>query len=115
MQVSARCLRTLDPRVILSGLLNMDSETFTKCVSDTPTTRFALGRTLTHGTLSLSGQSVVKTHARARPSSSLAPLCLPQVPDLSLGMSYCLTNNVFGTNFVLWMPYREEDRNLKFR
>ncbi|MEW5303240.1 MAG: hypothetical protein WDW36_005948 [Sanguina aurantia] len=38
-----------------------------------------------------------------------------QVPDLSLGMSFCLTNNVFGTNFVLWMPYREEDSSLKFR
>jgi hypothetical protein len=41
----------------------------------------------------------------------------PTPPDLSLGASFCLHNNAWGTNFPQWVPYRSDgaDQSLAFR
>lgn len=47
-----------------------------------------------------------------------APTAFPNVrhqPDMSDGMSYNLCNNVWGTNYVMWTPWREQDVNMTFR
>lgn len=36
-------------------------------------------------------------------------------PDLRQGMSYNLVNNVWGTNYIMWVPWRREDVNMTFR
>lgn len=36
-------------------------------------------------------------------------------PDLTQGMSYCLHNNVWGTNYVMWWPYQPQDFGIQFR
>ena len=37
------------------------------------------------------------------------------LPDLHAGMHFNLVNNVWGTNYVMWWPYQESDRNMRFR
>lgn len=49
-----------------------------------------------------------------------APFAMPspdRQPDMSQGVSWNLVNNVWGTNFVMWVPYmvNKEDVNVKFR
>jgi hypothetical protein len=36
-------------------------------------------------------------------------------PDLLQGMHFNLANNVWGTNYVMWVPYSQQDRNMAFR
>jgi hypothetical protein len=36
-------------------------------------------------------------------------------PDLARGMHSLLANNIWGTNYVMWQPYRPEDRIRRFR
>lgn len=40
---------------------------------------------------------------------------LTRPPDLSQGMSFCLHNNVWGTNYVMWWPYQPQDFSIQFR
>jgi hypothetical protein len=37
------------------------------------------------------------------------------LPDLEQGMHFNLVNNIWGTNYVMWWPYQESDRNMRFR
>ncbi|KAK9815327.1 hypothetical protein WJX72_001843 [[Myrmecia] bisecta] len=36
-------------------------------------------------------------------------------PDMTKGMSFNLANNIWGTNYIMWQPYRPEDRDMRFR
>lgn len=36
-------------------------------------------------------------------------------PDMSKGVSFCLANNIWGTNYVMWQPYTGESPNMGFR
>ncbi|EFN55987.1 hypothetical protein CHLNCDRAFT_145354 [Chlorella variabilis] len=36
-------------------------------------------------------------------------------PELLYGASYCLSNNIWGTNFPMWFPYQTGDANMRFR
>lgn len=36
-------------------------------------------------------------------------------PDMSQGMTFCLGNNIWGTNYVMWQPYLQEAANQRFR
>ncbi|EFN51908.1 hypothetical protein CHLNCDRAFT_54763 [Chlorella variabilis] len=36
-------------------------------------------------------------------------------PDLRHGVSYCLTNNIWGTNYAMWNPYLPRDASMRFR
>jgi len=36
-------------------------------------------------------------------------------PNLNLGASFALFDNIWGTNYVMWYPFLEGDGNLKFR
>lgn len=31
------------------------------------------------------------------------------------GVSHCLTNNIWGTNYVMWQPYSAQDATMRFR
>jgi len=37
------------------------------------------------------------------------------LPDVTLGMHFNLYNNIWGTNYIMWYPYLEEDQSLLFR
>eukprot|EP01117_Protostelium_nocturnum_P008713 TRINITY_DN3123_c0_g1_i1.p1 TRINITY_DN3123_c0_g1~~TRINITY_DN3123_c0_g1_i1.p1 ORF type:complete len:723 (-),score=236.00 TRINITY_DN3123_c0_g1_i1:54-2222(-) len=44
------------------------------------------------------------------------PIPLDRVDGLNEeGMSFCLYNNIWGTNYIMWYPYLEEDRASLFR
>lgn len=46
------------------------------------------------------------------------PNPLPNVrspPEVSLGISTCLVNNIWGTNYPMWYPYDDEGRDMRFR
>ena len=36
-------------------------------------------------------------------------------PDMTQGMTFCLGNNIWGTNYVMWQPYLPEAANQRFR
>jgi hypothetical protein len=36
-------------------------------------------------------------------------------PDMDQGVHFNLVNNVWGTNYVMWVPYSTEDRSMAFR
>ena len=36
-------------------------------------------------------------------------------PDMTQGMTFCLGNNIWGTNYVMWQPYLQEAANQRFR
>ena len=36
-------------------------------------------------------------------------------PDLIRGISYCLANNIWGTNYIMWQPYEPEQSRMRFR
>ena len=36
-------------------------------------------------------------------------------PDLSQGLSFLLSNNIWGTNYPCWFPYQRADANMRFR
>lgn len=36
-------------------------------------------------------------------------------PDLSKGMAYNLANNIWGTNYIMWQPYEQEQERMRFR
>ena len=36
-------------------------------------------------------------------------------PDLSKGIAYNLANNIWGTNYVMWQPYEQEQERMRFR
>lgn len=36
-------------------------------------------------------------------------------PDLTKGMAFNLANNLWGTNYVMWQPYEEEQQRMRFR
>lgn len=36
-------------------------------------------------------------------------------PDMRRGVSHCLTNNIWGTNYVMWQPYSAQDATMRFR
>jgi hypothetical protein len=47
-----------------------------------------------------------------------APSPFPRVrdpPDMAQGLSFCLHNNVWGTNYPLWAPYDDADAAMRFR
>ena len=48
-----------------------------------------------------------------------APQPLPDIlgpADVAGGVSFCLVNNAWGTNYVMWFPYSEHHgKNMKFR
>lgn len=37
------------------------------------------------------------------------------LPELEKGVSFCLHNNVWGTNYVMWWPYQEQDDAMRWR
>ncbi|EDQ89119.1 uncharacterized protein MONBRDRAFT_25732 [Monosiga brevicollis MX1] len=37
------------------------------------------------------------------------PACCDALPDLNQGFSSCLYNNIWGTNYIMWFPYRPEE------
>lgn len=41
--------------------------------------------------------------------------CPFDTPDLSYGVSTMLVNNLWGVNYVMWYPFKEEDANILFR
>lgn len=46
------------------------------------------------------------------------PLPFPNArtkPDLSKGMAYNLANNIWGTNYIMWQPYEQEQERMRFR
>jgi hypothetical protein len=36
-------------------------------------------------------------------------------PDLKQGMHFNLANNIWGTNYIMWVPWSEKDVNMAFR
>ena len=36
-------------------------------------------------------------------------------PDMSKGMTFCLGNNIWGTNYPMWQPYMPHSGNQRFR
>lgn len=36
-------------------------------------------------------------------------------PDLRKGMAYNLANNIWGTNYIMWQPYEQEQERMRFR
>lgn len=36
-------------------------------------------------------------------------------PDMAQGVSWCLTNNIWGTNYPMWVPWSEAEVNMAFR
>ncbi|KAL3138964.1 hypothetical protein ABBQ32_005773 [Trebouxia sp. C0010 RCD-2024] len=36
-------------------------------------------------------------------------------PDLHKGMAYNLANNIWGTNYIMWQPYEQEQERMRFR
>lgn len=36
-------------------------------------------------------------------------------PDLQKGMAYNLANNIWGTNYIMWQPYEQEQERMRFR
>ena len=36
-------------------------------------------------------------------------------PDLSMGITFNLANNIWGTNYVMWQPYVEQGATMRFR
>lgn len=40
---------------------------------------------------------------------------LHSTPDMGEGVAFNLANNIWGTNYIMWVPYTEKDRNLAFR
>ena len=43
------------------------------------------------------------------------PSPIHEDPDMSLGASFMLFNNIWNTNYVNWYPFEEGDENLLFR
>ena len=43
------------------------------------------------------------------------PIPLSVHPDMTLGSSFLINNNIWGTNYIMWYPYKEEDKHLKSR
>ena len=37
------------------------------------------------------------------------------VPDMRLGLGYNVFNNIWNTNYVLWYPFDDADKDLKAR
>ncbi|KAL6772128.1 hypothetical protein ACKKBG_A29040 [Auxenochlorella protothecoides x Auxenochlorella symbiontica] len=40
---------------------------------------------------------------------------LDGTPAMEEGMSFALTNNIWGTNYPMWVPYKDNDSNMRFR
>lgn len=46
----------------------------------------------------------------------LSPLPVPAAPpDPANGFAFNLHNNAWGTNYVMWYPFDEEDKDIAFR
>lgn len=43
------------------------------------------------------------------------PTPLQQQPDMSLGFHFNLVNNIWGTNYIMWYPFNEQDENIAYR
>ncbi|KAK9821791.1 hypothetical protein WJX81_004092 [Elliptochloris bilobata] len=39
----------------------------------------------------------------------------PAAVDMSQGVSFCLSNNIWGTNYVMWTPYGKQSPTMRFR
>jgi hypothetical protein len=62
-----------------------------------------------------------RLHARSLDVALVSPgepTAFPTVkggPDMAQGMSFNLANNVWGTNYVMWAPWGEDDVSMTFR
>ncbi|EGD78368.1 hypothetical protein PTSG_09435 [Salpingoeca rosetta] len=36
-------------------------------------------------------------------------------PDVSRGVNFCLFNNIWGTNYIMWVPFRKDEHSYKYR
>ena len=47
---------------------------------------------------------------------SSSPFATPDTePALEHGISYALSNNIWGTNYVMWYPFESQDNNIQYR
>lgn len=59
--------------------------------------------------------SLVGPMTVARKPPPVYPSVLKPIKEAIVGMAYTMYNNVWDTNYILWYPYIEEDKDFKAR
>ena len=96
----------LDPTDVAQG-----GAPHTRCVSGIRRTGLRHGSDI-NGTFALASADVPCVSV-GEPS----PFPTPRdgVPDMRLGVAYNVLNNIWNTNYVLWYPFDDKDKDLKAR
>ena len=63
-----------------------------------------------------SSLKIVNIDAPVASFGSSSPFATPDIePDLDNGVSFALYDNIWGTNYVMWYPFDDKDKDMQYR